>query len=55
MRDDWRKALDKRAKLATEMRLVKLGVKPTEKPRLPRNPTTAQLRAAGLLRGFHDS
>jgi hypothetical protein len=46
--------LDKRAKLATEMRLRRLGIRPTEKkPKLPRRPTADDLRKAGL--GFHDS
>jgi hypothetical protein len=52
-RDDWRKAIDKRAAIAREARLHKLGIRPTEKPKLPRNPSVDDLRRLGL--GFHDS
>jgi hypothetical protein len=50
MRDDWRRAIDKRAATEREMKLHKLGITPTPKPRLSR--TDLELRR--LLR-LHDS
>jgi hypothetical protein len=54
MRDDWRKAIDRRIAIEREARLHRLGIKPTVKPpKRPRYPTADDLRKAGL--GFHDS
>jgi hypothetical protein len=53
MRDDWPKAIDKRAAIDREARPHKLGIAPTPQLRLPRHPTADGLRRAGL--GYHDS